>query len=59
METVREKDRSDTDLPRQDIRLLGRVLGDIIRDRSDFRFGRAHPVNVNPLPSRRRQISPA
>ena len=40
---------------RNDIRLLGRILGDTVRDQEGadgVRSGRAHPADLDPFPSR-------
>ena len=47
----------DKDTPlRDDIRLLGRILGDTVRNQEGeavFAIGRAHPPDLDPLPPRR------
>ena len=52
------EDDSDKDLPlRDDIRLLGRILGDTVREQEGeevYRAGRADPQGLDPLPSRQR-----
>ena len=47
----------DPDLPlKQDIRLLGQLLGDTLREQEgeNLRAHRAHPADGDPLPPRRR-----
>ena len=52
----------DEDLPLvDDIRLLGRILGDVIREQegeATLRAGRAHPQAVGGLPARSRPRRP-
>ena len=56
MPTPNAFDADDKDLPlREDIRLLGRILGDTVREQkaSRLRHRRAHPPKLDPLPPRR------
>ena len=68
-ETDARSNRSDDALAleedarlRTDIRLLGRILGDTVRDQEGaegVRPGRAHPADLDPVPPRRGQVGAA